>query len=71
MPKTETHFSPAALGKGVTCLTAEIPSRMQGVYFGEALTCGVCEAVRGVLQQESVLDFRVERRELTWHMKTS
>jgi hypothetical protein len=62
MPKTVTHFSPAALGKGVACLMAEIPSRIQGVYFGEALTLDVCEAVMGVLQQELVLDLiRKER----------
>ena len=70
MSKTVTHSPPAAFEIVVSAATAQIPSRIQGVYSWEGLASGSRKSALEVLQKKSVLNFMAERRYLTWDMKT-
>lgn len=70
MSKTMTQSPPAAFEIVVSAATAQIPSRIQGLYSGEAIACGSRKGALEVLQEKSVLNFMAEKRCLTWYMKT-
>jgi hypothetical protein len=60
MSKTVIHSTPAAFEIVVSAATAQISSRMQGVYSGEAIACGSRKGALEVLQEKSVLNFMEE-----------
>ena len=70
MSKTVTHSPPATFEIVVSAATAQIPSRIQDVYSGEAIACGSRKGALEVLQEKSVLNFMEERSYITWNLKT-
>jgi hypothetical protein len=51
MSKTVTRSPSAAFEMAVSAATAQIPSRIQGVYSGEAIACGNRNGALEVLQR--------------------